>query len=139
MNKNKDFFNEFSRTYRPITNHTNRILEKHGLSSSYWRVMRIIDTGSKNFGDITDELLIEKPALTKIIKKLCDMGIVDIQRGLDKREKIVMLTVLGKEILADMRIELNPFLDHAVQGLSQEQLDNAKEVLQIIQKNIKSY
>ena len=139
MNKNKDFFNEFSRTYRPITNHTNRILEKHGLSSSYWRVMRIIDTGAKNFGDITDELLIEKPALTKIIKKLCDMGIVDIQRGLDKREKIVMLTVLGKEKLTAMRIELNPFLDHAVQGLSQEQLDNAKEVLKIIQQNIKSY
>ena len=140
LNTNADFFNEFSRTNRPFTNQSNQILEKHGLSSSYWRVIRIIAiAGSKNFGDITDELHIEKPALTKIIKKLCDMGIVEIQRGHDKREKIVLLTVLGRKKMDVMRLELNPFLNHALQGISQEQLDTAKEVLQIIQNNIMNY
>lgn len=140
MNSHADFFNEFSRTHRPFTNHSNRILEKHGLSSSYWRVMRIIDrAGAKNFGDITDELHIEKPALTKIIKKLSAMGMVEIQQGHDKREKIVLLTVLGREKMEAMRLELNPFLDHALQGLSPEQLDNAKDVLQLIQKNMMNY
>lgn len=140
MNNNAYFFNEFSRTNRPFTNHINRILEKHGLSSSYWRVMRIVDIASaNNFGEITDELNIEKPALTKIIKKLCDMGIVEIRLGKDKREKIVLLTKIGKEKMDEIRKELNPFFTHALQGVSQEQLANAKEVLQIIQKNILNY
>lgn len=126
--------------YRPFTNQLNRILEKHGLSSSYWRVMRILDSGdAKIFGDITDKLYIEKPALTKIIKKLCEMEIVEIQRGHDKREKIVQLTELGKEKMTLIRSELDPFYDFALQGLSQEQIDSAIEVLKIVRKNIKEY
>lgn len=126
--------------YRPFTNQLNRILEKHGLSSSYWRVMRILDSGeAKIFGDITDKLYIEKPALTKIIKKLCEMEIVEIQRGHDKREKIVQLTEVGKEKMTLIRSELDPFYDFALQGLSQEQIDSAIEVLKIVRKNIKEY
>ena len=140
MNVDVDFFNEFSRTYRPITTHTNRILDKHGLSSSYWRVMRILDkVESRNFGDITNELYIEKPALTKIIKKLCAMNIVEIRLGQDKREKIVMLTDSGKEKMEEIRKELYPFLSHVVDDVSQEELDNVKKVLHMIQKNIMTY
>lgn len=140
MNYNADFFNEFSRTNRPFTNHINRILEKHGLSGSYWRVMRVLESAdTNNFGDVTNALHIEKPALTKIIKKLCDMGMVEIQQGQDKREKIILLTEFGKEKMVTMRKEINPFLVHAVQGLSKEQLDVTKEVLQIIQRNILKY
>ena len=47
-----------------------------------------------------------------------------------------MLTALGNEKISAIRQELNPFLENAVKGLTQEQLNNAIEVLQIIQKNI---
>ena len=140
LNQNSDFFNAYILTHRPLTNHTNRILEKHELSSSYWRVLRILETAeSQNFGDITTALMIEKPALTKIVKKLSTMEIVEIQRGQDKREKIVMLTAFGKEKIRAIRSELNPFLESVLEGLSQEQLNNAIEVLETIQKNIKRY
>jgi len=140
LKQNPDFFNAYSLVHRPLTNHTNHILEKYDLSSSYWRVLRILETAeSKNFGDITDALNIEKPAVTKIIKKLSTMGIVDIQRGQDKREKIVMLTALGKEKMDAIRSELNPFLEATLEGLSEEQLYNAIEVLEIIKKNIMKY
>ena len=56
--------------------------------------------------------------------------------GQDKREKIVMLTTSGKEKIAAIRQELNPFLENALKGLTQEQLNNAIEVLQIMKKNI---
>jgi len=140
LKQNPDFFNAYSLVHRPLTNHTNRILEKHELSSSYWRVLRILEKAeSKNFGDITNALMIEKPALTKIVKKLSTMGIVEIQRGQDKREKIVMLTEFGKKKIDAIRSELNPFLEAAIEGLSQEQLNSAIEVLEIIKKNITKY
>ena len=137
LKQNLEFFNAYSLVYRPLTNHTNRIFEKHDLSGSYWRVLRILEgSESKKFGEITDALKIEKPALTNIIKKLAAIGFVEIQQGRDKREKIVMLTTLGNEKISAIRQELNPFLENAVKGLTQEQLNNAIEVLQIIQKNI---
>ena len=140
MKQNPDFFNAYSSVYRPLTNHTNRILEKHELSSSYWRVIRVLETAkTKNFGEITDTLHIEKPAVTKILKKLATLGIVEIQRGQDKREKLVMLTALGIEKIAEIRAELNPFLENALEGLTQEQLMNAIDVLEKIQKNITKY
>jgi len=140
LKQNPDFFNAYSSVHRPLTNHTNRILEKHELSSSYWRVIRVLETAkTKNFGEITDTLHIEKPAVTKVLKKLATLGIVEIQRGQDKREKLVMLTTLGIEKIAEIRAELNPFLENALEGLSQEQLINAIEVLETIQKNITKY
>lgn len=140
MKQNPDFFYAYSLVYRPLTNHTNRILEKYELSTSYWRVLRILEEAeSKTFGEITNALFIEKPALTKIIKKLITMGIVEVRRGQDKREKMVMLTAMGREKLSIIRSELNPFLENALEGLNQEQLNNAIEVLEIVQKNIKKY
>jgi len=140
VNAGADFFVEFTRTNRSFTNHTNRILEKHQLSSSFWRVMRILDKAAgKTFGEITDELQIEKPALTKIIKKLEAMNIVEISTGSDKREKIVVLTSTGKEILEQIRQELNPFIDHLLQGISDQELAQVKKVLQTIQQHMHTY
>lgn len=137
MQQNLDFFSVYSSVYRTFTNQINHILEKYDLSSSYWRVLRIIEkTETKVLGEITNELYIEKPALTKIIKKLSEMGIVEIQRGQDKREKNVRLTRLGKEKVAEIRKELKPFLEKTLDGLTQEQLNSTIEVLQHIQKNI---
>lgn len=137
MKNNLEFFNAYSSVHRPLTNHMNHILEKHNLSSSYWRVLRILEKkNTMNFGEITDVLYIEKPAVTKVLKKLADLGIVEIQRGQDKREKLVMLTDFGVKKVAEIRSDLNPFLENALEGLTPEQLANAIEVLQLIQKNI---
>lgn len=137
MKQNLEFFNAYSMVHRPLTNHTNRILEKHDISGSYWRVLRILEgSESKKFGEITDALKIEKPALTSIIKKLVELGVVEIHRGQDKREKIVMLTTFGKDKISAIRQELNPFLENALKGLTQEQLNIAIEVLQLMKKNI---
>lgn len=113
------------------------MLERHGLSSSYWRVLRILETSARsNFGDITDALYVEKPALTKIIKKLADMGYVTVERGSDKREKVVVLTPFGHEKVRVIRSELDPFLANALDGITDEQLQSAIDVLCSMQQNI---
>lgn len=136
MSSNLDFFNAISVVHRHLTNHSNKILEKYGISLSYWRVMRILDRdGSKNFGEITTILQIEKPALTKIIKKLIEMNIVEIHRGMDKREKIISISPAGEELLIAIRRDLNPILNKALETIPPEQLDMAKDLLIAIQQN----
>ena len=136
MSSNTDFFNALSVVYRHLTNHSNKILEKYHISLSYWRVMRILDReGAKNFGEITTILQIEKPALTKIIKKLIEMNIVEIRRGMDKREKIISITNKGEQLLINIRQELDPILNKALENIPVEQTDMAKDLLLVIQKN----
>ena len=137
MKKNPDFFSSYSLLHRPLTNITNNILEKHKLSSSYWRLLRVLENGeSKSFRDITKALKIEKPSVTNIIKKLSDLEFVEIHSGQDKRVKMVKLTPYGMDKMAEIRGDLNPFLENSLKGLSQEQLENAMEVLDTIRKNI---
>lgn len=135
-----DFFKLYSLVHRPLTNFLNGILEKHELSSSYWRLLRVLENGeSKNFRDITKELIVEKPAVTKFIKKLSDLEMIEIHSGHDKREKMVKLTPHGKDKMAEIRSELNPFLENLLEGLSQEQIDHAIEVLDTVRKNIERF
>ena len=132
-----DFFKSYSLVHRPLTNFINHILEKHAISSSYWRLLRVLENGeSKNFGDISKELIVEKPAVTKMIKQLSVQEMVEIHSGHDKREKMVKLSQYGKEKLAVIRSDLNPFLEDLLKGLSQEQIEHAIEVLDTIRKNI---
>lgn len=132
-----DFFAVYSLVHRPLINQVNEILYRHKLSSSYWRVLRILEKSARsNFGDITDALYVEKPALTKIVKKLVELGYVIVERGVDKREKVIALTELGRAQITKIRSELNPFLEGALDGLTAEQLENAIDVLHVIRKNI---
>lgn len=140
MTEKLDFFKLYSLVHRPLTNFLNGILEKHELSSSYWRLLRVLENGeSKNFRDITKELIVEKPAVTKFIKKLSDLEMIEIHSGHDKREKMVKLTQHGKDKMAEIRSELNPFLENLLEGLSQEQIDHAIEVLDTVRKNIERF
>lgn len=139
MESKVDFFHAYSAVYRPLTNHMNRMLEKYDLSNSYWRVLRIVEQAEMiKVGEITDALKIEKPAATKIIKKLSILHVVEVVRGQDKREKYIKLTREGIEKMAEIRKELHPFFQHALAGLTSEQIENAIEVLYVVEKNIKN-
>lgn len=137
MDKKPDFFAVYSAAHRPITNAVNQVLEQYNLSSSYWRLLRVLENGElKNFSDVTKTLNIEKPAVTKIIKKLTELNYVEIHSGVDKREKMVKLTSYGLEKMLEIRSELNPILENMLDGISYEQLENAMHVLNTIRKNI---
>jgi len=140
VKKNRDlFFSEYSSIYRLLNNHINRILENSGISGSYWRVLCILQrSGQANFGEISKRLYIEKPALTKIIKKLTAMGIVEIRLGRDKREKQIGLTSLGEEKIDQIGKELEPFMEQVFQGLTKEQVDVVFEIMELIKENIVS-
>ena len=132
------FYNDVIHTYRQLTNRANRVLEKYDLSSSYWRVIRIVERADgKKFGDITAELQIEKPALTKLIKKLVELNYVTVQRGEDRREKVILLTVEGRERIQIIRQELEPLLASGLVDIDEQQLLLVQDVLKSIQHNLK--
>jgi MarR family transcriptional regulator, transcriptional regulator for hemolysin len=140
MQMSYDLFNLISVIQRQVMNHSNKHLDTYDLSLSYWRVLRVLKhEGPKKFGEMTTILQIEKPALTKIIKKLVERNFVEVQIGLDKRQKHINLTTEGRVLLEDMRKDLDPFLKHAFTNIQEEQLIETLSTLMMIQKNMKTY
>ena len=135
----QQFFNEFRLMYRPFTNQINIQLEKYGLFSSQWGLIRILaDKGPQSFGDIASLLYIEKPSVTKLAQKLIELKLVEIQPGKDKREKIIHLTTYGEHVIAQIHIDLKPILEGALAGVSAEDIEIAKQVLTMIRVNFKN-
>jgi MarR family transcriptional regulator, transcriptional regulator for hemolysin len=133
----QQFFNEYRLIYRPFTNQINMHLEKHGLFSSQWGLLRMLeDKGPQTFVDIANLLYIEKPSVTKLVQKLNDLELVEIKPGKDKREKMVHLTAHGKEVIAQIHQELQPILEGVLAGVSMGDIEIAKRVLAKIRVNL---
>ncbi|MBQ0140539.1 MAG: MarR family transcriptional regulator [Kurthia sp.] len=137
MTDEQDFFGEYRLMYRPFINQINVKLEHHGLFSSQWGLLRLlIDRGPLTFGEIANALFIEKPSATKLIQKLMELDFIEIHAGKDKREKVVHLTANGEKLVGEIHNELNPILEKSLAGVSQQDMEIAKQVLAQIRKNI---
>ena len=137
MTKEQQFFNEYRLMYRPFINQINLELEKHGLFSSQWGLLRMLsEQGPKTYGEIATLLYIEKPSVTKLVQKLIELELVSIQSGKDKREKIVHLTAHGVQKIDHIQQNLKPMLQKALHGVSDEQTEIAQQVLEQIRKNL---
>lgn len=137
MNKEQDFFNEYRLMYRPFVNQINLQLEQYGLFSSQWGLLRLLtEKGPLMFGDIAVAMYIEKPSVTKLVQKLVELQFVEIKPGKDKREKVVHLTNDGVEKIKEIHLALQPMLQKALHGVTNEEMANAQKVLAQIRKNI---
>lgn len=55
--------------------------------------------GSRSIGDMADFLAMERSTLTRNLKLLADMGLIEMQKGKEPRTKVPVLTVEGDAIL----------------------------------------
>ena len=137
MKKEQDFFNEYRLMYRPFINQINVQLEQYGLYSSQWGLLRLLtEKGPLTFGDIAIAMYIEKPSVTKLVQKLVELQFVEIKPGKDKREKIVHLTNDGVKKIDEIHLALQPLLQKALNGVTNEEMVNAEKVLAQIRINI---
>ena len=137
MTIEQKFFNEYRLMYRPFINRFNIQLEEYGLFSSQWALLRILtEKGGLSFGEIANEMYIEKPSVTQLVQKLVERGYLEIQPGKDKREKIVRLTSIGHTQIQHIHEQISPMLEQALAGLSVKEIEVATHVLAEIRANL---
>ncbi|MFJ6208483.1 MarR family winged helix-turn-helix transcriptional regulator [Lysinibacillus sp. NPDC092081] len=133
----QEFFNQYRLMYRPFINLVNMQLEKYQLFSSQWALLRLLmDKGPHTFVDIANFMFIEKPSVTRLVQKLVELGYVETVAGRDKREKLVQLTANGEEIVQEIKVQLKPFFEQALAGVSEKDIEIATQVLANICANI---
>jgi MarR family transcriptional regulator, transcriptional regulator for hemolysin len=123
--------------YRPYVNAKNFHLAKHQLFSSQFRILRLLaDKGPLTFAVIANEIHVEKPSASGLIRKLQELGYVETKQGKDKREKYVQLTQEGEIVHQEVEETIGVFLESALEGIPQEEQEIANSVLERILQNL---
>jgi len=130
-------FDSYRELYRPYVNAVNNKLAKYQLYTAQWGVLRLINNmKSCTSAELAKEMRVEKPSVTPIIKKLIELGYVEVTQGDDKREKYLRLTEKGNEVFSTIQVELAILLNGLTEGINEADLKTARSVLDQILKNI---
>ncbi len=136
-NTEPTIFDSYRDLYRPYVNAVNNRLAKYQLYTSQWEILRLIKMKkSCTSAEIAKEMRVEKPSITSIIKKLIELGYVEVTQGDDKREKYLRLNHKGEEVYTSIKQEFSIFMDELTEGIDEADLKTARNVLNQILENL---
>lgn len=132
------YIQRFLSLYRPVITMLNELLSNYGITYSLWIVIyHLKHRGSSTLVDIATQYEVEKPTITRRVKKLMDLGIVEQISGKDKREKIIQLTDLGENIYRDVREDITELEFRIMDNIPEHERKIAYEIFPKIYDNLK--
>ncbi len=137
MKTSQKFFDHFIRLYRPFEGRRNVLLSEHGLYRAQWTVLYYIrNYGSATLVELAAYQGVEKPTMSRTIHRLVELGYLETTPTQDRREKKMQLTALGKEQYEKVRVALDAFEESILEGVSEEELEEAIQMMIDIRNRI---
>jgi len=117
----------------------NRIAEKYGINQQQFVVLNFISENELvSQKEICSSLLYEKSNVSKIIKRLEKIGLVDKKSSSgDLRYSHINITPKGQKVINEGIVEFNLFNDNLLQQLPINEIDKILEASQMLNKIIK--
>jgi DNA-binding MarR family transcriptional regulator len=123
--------------YRPLISKLNELLYDYDLSYSLWQVIFYVkNNGPSTLVDISAHYNVEKPTITRNVQRLQQKQLVEVIPGMDKREKIIRLTLLGEETYMTCREKITELEYKIMMDITKEEQKAAFDVLPKIRKNL---
>ena len=133
----QEFFYQFMLVYRPFENQLNSLLSKHQIQRAQWTVLfYLAKYGSVTLVELSHYLGVEKPTTTRTVHRLQEQGYVEQMESSDKREKRMRLTNSGEKVYHDIRLYVDQFEQEILQGINEEEIMGAIDVLKHIRMNL---
>ncbi|WP_432355635.1 MarR family winged helix-turn-helix transcriptional regulator [Sporosarcina sp. A2] len=137
MQLEHQFFRSYVKLYRPMVNQLNRLLLHYDLYNAQWTILSLLSReGEMTSAEIAEEQMIEKPSVTKVVKRLHEIGYLDVTQGQDKREKLLKLSSEGERITVEIQAELLPLYEKFLTDIPKEDIQAAKQLLDQAYKNL---
>lgn len=92
--------------------------------------------GSATLVELSSYQGVEKPTITRTINRLEELGYVEQLSSQDKREKRMQLTLLGKNVFADVRVTIDAYEQDILKGISEADQLKAIQIMDEIRNNI---
>ena len=112
-----------------------RITKPYGLTSARWQVMGAIDLAGQSLTvpQIARRMGLTRQGVQRIINDLERLGMVILEENIDhKRAKLVSLTEVGKQTLAQIDKEQTVWVNQLSEDLSDKEINQALKVVQSI-------
>ncbi|RDW18045.1 MarR family transcriptional regulator [Oceanobacillus chungangensis] len=132
------FFHHYHKMYRPFVSKLNVHLAKHQLHSSQWSALVLLkNEGPLTIVEIASHQNVEKPTISRTVKRLVELGFVEQTPGKDKREKRIEITRLGEAVCTEIRETVEQFEVDALQGISEEEQIAVSRILATVYENLR--
>lgn len=107
---------------RQLVNHLNEALKEHGLFHSQWSILFLLhEKGPMSLTEIWKYLNVEAPTITRTVTRLQTLGWIERIDGVDKREKIVALSVYACEQFPHIEASVLAFEANMTRQLSEQE------------------
>ncbi|WP_243454392.1 MarR family winged helix-turn-helix transcriptional regulator [Desulfosporosinus fructosivorans] len=126
------------KTNAKMKNNLARALKPYNVTHEQWPLLKWLwvqdGISQKQLSEITFK---DQPTITRILDKLERRGLIRRQADpVDRRISLIYLTREGQEIRAALTPLALQALDHALQGLSEQEQDELKNLLNRISDNL---
>ncbi|WP_138494446.1 MarR family winged helix-turn-helix transcriptional regulator [Paenibacillus pinistramenti] len=125
----------------------NKKLNEYELTATQWAVLRDLhnqemlpeEARTITPAHVAERLLADRPTISGVIDRLSKKGLLRIERNpADRRSQLLFLTPEAGSIFPRLVQDTDITLEQALQGLSAEQIKQAKEVLLTMIRNLES-
>lgn len=131
------FFKKITYANRKIVSKLNEILKPFNINATDWRIFAYLSsTKSASLSEICEFYQMDKALTSRICKKLENLDYIEFSTSNDKREKIISLSLKGKELYFDAHILISEYekqvsmdLDYAEFGMFINILDKINKKL----------
>src|SRR5579872_2757833 len=83
-------------------------------------LLAALDRSPLTIGQLGEAVGTSQPGVTRGIGQLIDMGLVEAERGTDRRQRTLCLSRDGVALMARIKLEVWPQLAHAVKSITDE-------------------
>ncbi|MCS4486010.1 MarR family winged helix-turn-helix transcriptional regulator [Staphylococcus americanisciuri] len=96
-------FDHVTKLYRPYVKLIQPLLDAYQLHPAQWLILKDIHQHPETtLVQVSKRRSIEKPTARKILKVLDERGLLSIQPGQDKREKLLTLSIEGEAVYHEL-------------------------------------
>ena len=113
-----------AQAHRHVHLELDKILKNEGVQVEHWRVLDVIsDETGRSMGDLAEIVLMNHPALTKMLDRMVAKGLVHrLPDPQDQRRMLVFVTDQGLELHARLRKHVNKYNDTFNDSLGREKI-----------------
>lgn len=111
-----------------------------GVTMSQWRVLGNIASGLSTFTELLNELLLDPGQLSNTIKQLQAKKLIKkTKSNIDRRQKLLLITPLGQEIVGTVMEIADKFYPVLFQNLSSQEIEVLEQSLTKIEANMRQF
>ncbi|WP_431189496.1 MarR family winged helix-turn-helix transcriptional regulator [Aciduricibacillus chroicocephali] len=136
MNKDNSI-HLLNQTVRLLNKKTNETLMEFGLFSSQWTILYCLDKkGQLSQTEISHYLNVERPTVTRTIRKLEENGWIIRTKGEDKRENLISLSEEALEKMPSIQNKIRTFENEQLGNLTDNEIDTLNALMKKIMKEV---